>query len=174
MAAFSGDPPISFAFPSAEETSIVLDGGASVFGTYHGDGFEDLPERIPATFFKSMGFIATATLIGGALTGFTAPDSDAVEKRWPGALMGGTVIALDPARLGGAELFAAEVDRYVRDLRGTHDPLPGTDQVRVPGQLEEERAEAYRRDGIAYGEPEQASLRALAERLSLRLPWDEV
>ena len=41
---------------------------AHVLSGHQQDGIDDLIERIPAAFFKSMGLVAVATLLGGALT----------------------------------------------------------------------------------------------------------
>jgi LDH2 family malate/lactate/ureidoglycolate dehydrogenase len=151
---------------------MVLDGGANVFGSYHGPDFEDLFQRIPATFFKSMGFIAVASLLGGALTGYTLPEGDAIETRWPGAVMGGMVLAIDINKMMPGDVFREEVDRYTRDLRDTHDPIPGTDQVRLPGHIEAERTAMHRREGIQFGEQEQQTMQALHERYHIPLPWN--
>ena len=86
--------------------------------------------------------------------------------------MGGTVIALDPDVIGEGRAFRLEVDRYIRDIRDGHLPLPGTDRVYLPGHIEEERMVEYRRDGIPFGDSEQSAMRGLCERLELPLPWD--
>ncbi|MBT4099911.1 MAG: hypothetical protein HOM68_28805 [Gemmatimonadetes bacterium] len=168
----SGNPPYSFAFPGDQEPAIVVDAGAAFDSPYPEVGFEELARSFPSPFFKSMGMVAASTLIGGALTGFTSSVSDAVQERWSGAGMGGTVIALDPNVAGDGAAFFAEVDRYVRDIRDGHLPLPGTDRVHLPGHLEAERMVEYRREGIPYGEREQAGLREVGDRLGLPLPWE--
>ena len=170
----SGTPPLSFAFPAAEETPVVLDAGSSFLSPYQGEGFEDLPERIPAAIFKSMGLIAASTFLGGALTGFTGPRGDEIESRWKAARMGGMVLAIDIARVCDPVAFRHEVDRYVRGIRDGHLPVPGTDRALLPGALEAERMERWRREGIPYGEPEQAAARALSERFHVPVPWEAV
>ena len=172
-AVLSGNPPFSFALPGDREPAIVVDAGAAFDSSPFAEqeGFEQLARRFPSPFFKSIGMIAASTLIGGALTGFTSDESEAVQQRWPGAGMGGTVIALDPDAIGDGAAFRAEVDRYVRDIRDGHLPLPGTDRVCLPGHLEQERVAEYRREGIAFGEPEQAAMRAISERFDVSLPW---
>ena len=172
IVAFSGDPPLSVAIPGGDEPAIVLDGGANLFGPYHGPGYEDLFARIPSTFFKSMGFIAVSALLGGALTGFTQPEGDAIEALWPGALMGGLVIAIDPSLAASGDVFRAEVDRYIRDLRDTHQPIPGTDRIRLPGHIEEERTAKHRHDGIRFGETEQQAMQTMHEHYGIALPWN--
>jgi LDH2 family malate/lactate/ureidoglycolate dehydrogenase len=70
------------------------------------------------------------------------------------------------------EVFRTEVDRLVRDVCETYEPMPGTERPLLPGAIEEERFERHRREGIRYGENEQASARAVSERLAVSLPWD--
>ncbi len=172
-AGFSGNPPISFAIPAGEEPAMVLDAGASVLASYSGEGSEELLERLPSAFFKSMGFIAVSTLLGGAMTGFTAPAADAIQERWPGAAHGGMVQAIDLEQVVDGDLFRAEADRYSRDLRANCAPIPGTDAAWLPGATEEQRMMArYRAEGIHFGEPEQSAARALHERFDVPLPWD--
>jgi LDH2 family malate/lactate/ureidoglycolate dehydrogenase len=170
--AFTGAPPMCFAVPAGEEPPIVLDMVAHALSGYSGDEYADLPERIPAAFFKSMGLVAVATLLGGGLTGFTLPEADALLARWPGATMGGTVVAIDVASLLPAEAFRAEVDRYVRAIRESYAPLPGFDRSLLPGAVEEEVAALHREQGIRFGESEQQAARQLHEYLGVPLPWD--
>ena len=47
--------------------------------------FDDLLTRIPAAFFKSIGYGAVATILGGALAGAALPEADEVQERWPAA-----------------------------------------------------------------------------------------
>lgn len=170
----SGNPPYSFAFPTREEEPIVVDAGAAFDCPFpQAADFEAVARQFPAPFFKSMGMIAASTIIGGMLTGFTAPESDAVQRRWPGAQMGGTVIALDPDVIDDGARFRREVDRYVRDLCGGHLPVPGTDRARLPGHIEAERMASYRRHGIPLGAREQEAMRAMHERWAVPLPWDD-
>ena len=142
---YSGDPPLSIAIPGGDEPGVVVDMGASVFGHYCAqEGYADLLERVPNAFLRSVGLIAVTTLLGGALTGFTAPEADATQERWPGAGMGGMVLAIDLDQVVDADLFRAEADRYTRDLQANYTPLPGTDGVRLPGSLASRQPSAAR------------------------------
>lgn len=170
--AFSGNPPLCFAMPAGEEPAVVLDTGTNIFGAYNYPEFEDLQTRVPAAFFKSIGYIAVATLVGGALTGYTLPRGEEVEARWGAARMGGMVLAIDVAAAVDPQVFAAEADRYIRDIRETHAPLAGTDRALLPGAVEEELMATYRREGIHFGEPEQESIRAAHQQFDIPLPWD--
>lgn len=169
--AFTGAPPICFAIPSEGEPEIVMDAVAHALFGYSGEDYADLPERVPAAFFKSMGLIAVATLMGGGLTGFTLPAADGIEAQWPGARAGGMVLAIHVDSVVPHEVFSGEVDRYVRDIRETYEPLPGYDRALLPGAIEAERMAQHRRDGIPFGEEEQNAARHLHDHFGVPLPW---
>ena len=69
------------------------------------------------------------------------------------------------------EVFSGEVDRYVRDIRETYEPLPGYDRALLPGAIEAERMAQHRRDGIPFGEEEQNAARHLHDHFGVPLPW---
>ena len=170
-AGWTGAPPMSFAIPAGGEPGIVLD---MVAHAVSGEGraqVEDLLERVPATFFKSMGLVAAATLMGGALAGVTLPEADEIVARWPGANLGGLVLAIDVAGHLPAEAFNTEVDRYVGAIRDNYAPLPGYDEVLLPGHVEERIMALHRREGIRFGEHEQRAARELSQYLDVPLPW---
>ena len=154
---------------------MVLDAATNIVSGYDNltvTEREALLRKIPAAFFKSMGYTAVASLMGGALTGFTLPESNNLIQRWPGAIFGGTVLAIDLNAVVPEAVFRAEVDRMVRDVRETYQPMPGYDRALLPGAVEEELFELHRREGIRYGELEQADLRQVSKRLGIPLPWD--
>ena len=72
-AGWTGAPPMSFAIPAGGEPGIVLDMVAHAVSGESREKVEDLLERVPATFFKSMGLVAAATLMGGAWRGSPFP-----------------------------------------------------------------------------------------------------
>ncbi len=167
---YFGNPPICFAIPSGEEPPVVLDAATCILADYQrGPEFDELLSLIPAAFFKSIGYTAVASLLGGALTGFTeSPPEDTA--KWSGARLGGMVLAIDIDSMLPKAVFKAEVDRMVRDVRDTYEPMPGNDRALLPGGIEAERMEMHRREGIRYGEEEQQSARAVGQRLGVPLP----
>jgi LDH2 family malate/lactate/ureidoglycolate dehydrogenase len=170
---FFGNPPICFAIPSGEESPVVLDAATCILADdQRGPQYEALLSLIPAAFFKSIGYTAVASLLGGALAGVTLPDSDAVQSRWPHAGMGGMVLAIHVASVVPEAAFQAEVDRLARDVRDTYAPMPGTDRALLPGAIEEETLRRHRSEGIRYGEMEQEAARRVGERLRVPLPWE--
>lgn len=170
---YFGNPPICFAIPSGKEPSVVLDAATCIMADYQrGPEFDELLTKIPAAFFKSIGYTAVASLLGGGLTGFTLPEADKLTERWKGARMGGMVLAIHVNSVVPEEVFRAETDRLVRDVRETYDPMPGSDSALLPGAIEAERLQLHRRGGIRYGESEQESAKAASARLGVPLPWD--
>ena len=136
-----------------------------------GPEFEALFSLIPAAFFKSIGYGAVATLLGGALTGFTL--SDETWSTYSAARMGGMVLAIDIETVVPAAVFGAESDRLARDIRSHYKPMPGNDEALLPGAVEEQIFALHRAEGIRYGEMEQEHARAASARLGVPLPWEE-
>lgn len=170
---YFGNPPICFAIPSGKEPSVVLDAATCIMADYQrGPEFDELLTKIPAAFFKSIGYGAVASLLGGGLTGFTLPEADKLTERWKGARMGGMVLAIHVNSVVPEEVFRAETDRLVRDVRETYEPMPGTDRALLSGAIEEERLQLHRKEGIRYGEMEHESAKAVSQRLGVPLPWD--
>jgi LDH2 family malate/lactate/ureidoglycolate dehydrogenase len=167
---YFGNPPICFAIPGAEEPPVVLDAATCILADYQrGPEFEALFSMIPAAFFKSVGYGAVASLLGGGLTGFT--ESDESWQRWSAARHGGMVLAINIASVVPESLFRAETDRLARDVKTHYRPMPGTDRALLPGAIEEEIFAKHRAEGIRYGEMEQGHIKAASERLGVPLPW---
>lgn len=168
---YFGNPPICFAIPAGDEPPVVLDAATCILAdNQRGPEYEALFSMIPAAFFKSIGYGAVATLMGGGLTGFTL--SDESWQRWPAARHGGMVLAIDIESVVPEALFRAETDRLARDVQTHYRPMPGNDRARLPGAVEEEIFAQHRRDGIRYGEMEQENARAVSARLGVPLPWE--
>jgi len=60
------------------------------------------------------------------------------------------------------------MDRLVRQLRSA-PPGPGTDRIRVPGDVERETETSRRRSGIPLGPEVVEALRTLGDRY--QVPW---
>ncbi|MBT6145282.1 MAG: hypothetical protein HOH74_07635, partial [Gemmatimonadetes bacterium] len=171
--AFFGNPPICFAIPGRDSPGVVLDAATRILADYQlGPQFEALIPQIPAAFFKSVGYTAVAALLGGGLAGVTVVD-DEVAARWPRARNGGMILAIDIDAAVDLDAFHDEVDRMVRDVAQTQAPFPGHDRALLPGAIEAEHMEQYRREGIPFGEMEQGAVRSVSERLGIRPPWEE-
>ena len=170
---YFGNPPICFAIPAKDGPPMVLDAATRILPDYQiGAEFDHLLELIPAAFFKSMGYTAVAGLLGGALSGYTLPECEQVRSRWPEGYRGGMVLAIRVNAVLPEDVFGTEVDRMGKDVQRTYEPMPGTDRALLPGAIEEERFETYRREGVPYGEKEQEAARAVCDRLGVPLPWN--
>lgn len=172
--AFTGAPAMSFGMPGGEECPIVLDMVSHALSEYRGEEHADLPGRIPGAFFKSVGLVATSTLLGGALTGTSLPAAEAIHGKWPGARNGGTLVAIDPAALGvPRSALEEETDRYARHIKENYAPLPGFDEVMLPGEKEARSEADYRAGGIRFGKREREAAREMSDYLDVPLPWQE-
>ena len=170
---YFGNPPLCFAIPGGTDyPPLVLDGATCILAdNQRGPEFEALFSMIPAAFFKSFGYGAVATLLGGALTGFTL--SDETWGTYSAARMGGMVLAIDIETVVPRAVFGDESDRLARDIRTHYKPMPGNHEALLPGAVEERIFALHRAEGIRYGEMEQESARAASARLGVPLPWEE-
>jgi len=168
---YFGNPPICFAVPGQDGPPVVLDAATCILAdNQRGPEYEALFSMIPAAFFKSIGYGAVASLMGGGLTGFTL--SDEIRQRWPNARNGGMVLAIHIDSVVPEKVFRTEVDRMTHDIGATYTPMPGHDRSLLPGAIEEEILAKHRREGIRYGEMEQNNAREASQRLGVSLPWD--
>jgi LDH2 family malate/lactate/ureidoglycolate dehydrogenase len=184
-----GTNPIAVAVPAGEEAPVVLDIATTVvsYGTvknYRMQG-RQMPEGwmvntkdgtpltdparssegvlLPIGGYKGSGLALVLGLLAGPLNGaafgrgvfdFNFNDADAQNT-------GHFIIALDVKRFTPLDVFKAEMDRHLRDLR-TSKPLPGFDAVRLPG----EQRRARRADRSANGIPMPRELRTQLDALA--------
>jgi LDH2 family malate/lactate/ureidoglycolate dehydrogenase len=81
--------------------------------------------------------------------------------------VGHLLIAIDIARFTPLGDFTARMDRLIEQIAAA--PLaPGADAVKLPGQLEWERAQARLRDGVPIDAERLGELRAVADALDVR------
>ncbi len=94
---------------------------------------------------KGFGLAVVCELLGGALTGGGTWHSDDRSKKrvWNGML----TILVDPARMGTADVFAAETTAFIEFLRKS-PPAPGVDRLRIAGEPERETRARREKDGI--------------------------
>jgi LDH2 family malate/lactate/ureidoglycolate dehydrogenase len=81
-AAHYGNPPLCFGLPGQEGPPVVLDVATCILADYQrGEEIEAIEEQIPAAFFKSMGYTAIATLLGGAFVGQGSDRAQAIHEK---------------------------------------------------------------------------------------------
>jgi LDH2 family malate/lactate/ureidoglycolate dehydrogenase len=168
-----GWPPFCFGMPAGNEPAVVLDAGAPVMAGNFNDGdFEEIMGKIPAAVFKGVGLSAVANLLGAGLTGINVPEVRQLRERWREAKSGSMVLAIHIGSVVPEEVFHAESDQMVREVRDLYEPVPGFDRSLMPGAIEEETMQLHLREGIRYGDIEQQETRKVGERLGIGLPWE--
>ena len=85
-AMYYGNPPLSFGLPSASEPPVVLDAATCIMADYwRGPEYEALETLIPAAFFKSMGYTAVASALGGVFVGLADEACRETKRKYPSA-----------------------------------------------------------------------------------------
>lgn len=159
--ALMGTNPIAIAIPAGKEAPVVLDIATSVssFGNIrqhlvtgeplkegwvvHSKTGEPIidPKKVkegvllPIGGHKGSGLALMIGLLAGVLNG-AAFGRDVIDVTKPGkepTNTGQFVVALDVSRFIAPEVFAAEMDRHLKDLSSS-PTLPGFDSIRLPGQ----------------------------------------
>jgi LDH2 family malate/lactate/ureidoglycolate dehydrogenase len=184
-----GTNPLAIAIPAGAQAPVVLDIATTVvsYGTvknYRLQG-KEMPEGwmvsnrdggpvtdpgrsaegllLPIGGHKGSGLALVLGLLAGTLNGAAfgrdVVDFNADEKS-PGDT-GHFIIALDIARFIPLAIFTAEVDRHLRDLRGSKT-LPGFDAIRLPGEERRRR----RADRVQNGVPMPQELIVQLDRLA--------
>lgn len=171
-AAHYGNPPLCFGLPSGSEPPVVLDVATCILADYQrGEEFEALEEVIPAAFFKSMGYTAIATALGGAFVGQATERAAQILEQWPSARLGAMVWLMDASLFVPGDMFRGAVDDMVRMAREQLIPLRGYDEATLPGTMEHRLEAAYRDEGIRMGSTEIERLTQLATELGIATPW---
>lgn len=165
-----GTEPISIGVPAGVEKPIILDMATSVaaYGKIQAaaregksipEGWaltkEGLPTTDPNNFYSLIPFggakgyclavmiDALACFFSGAATGTKVGWNPSGELEHSGACM----ILIDPAAFRPIEDFKANVDWFIRDFKGSAR-APGVDEIYMPGEIELNKLEDYRVNGI--------------------------
>ena len=193
--ALLGTNPIAVAIPAGNEAPVVLDIATSVASngairSYAAEG-RPLPEGwvisredgkpitdgrrlaegmfVPIGTYKGSGLAIVLGLLGGPLNraafGRDVKDVNAEQVRETNT--GHFVIALDVARFVAPDVFAAEVNRHVRDLASSKK-LPGVDDIRIPGQGRLERRTDRQKNGVPLAPSLLKQLDEVARSLKIK------
>jgi L-2-hydroxycarboxylate dehydrogenase (NAD+) len=187
-----GTNPLGVGIPAGEEPPVVLDFATTVvsYGTVKSYALEGrtMPEGwmvsradgapmtdpgrsnegmlLPIGGHKGSGLALVLGLLAGPLNraafGRDVVDFNADDESETNT--GHFILALDIARFLPLAEFKAEIDRHVRDLRGSAR-LPGVDRIRLPG----DRRHALRQQRLREGIPVSAALRARLDDLAREL-----
>jgi L-2-hydroxycarboxylate dehydrogenase (NAD+) len=188
-----GTNPIAFAVPAGEEAPVVLDIATSIssYGYVRDYALQGKPmpegwvidragkpitdasrategTLLPIGGYKGSGLALIIGLLAGVLNG-AAFGKDVREfgtDTNQEANTGQFVIALDVARFLPFDTFTAEIDRHVRDLRGSAR-LPGFDTIRLPGEARRQRTRERTQNGVELTDALLKQLDQLAADLKL-------
>ena len=171
-AATYGNPPLCFGFPGEEGAPVVLDGATCILADYQrGEDFEKLESQIPAAFFKSIGYTAIGTLLGGAFVGLADKRAVSIKERWPAARLGGLVVVMDLGLFTKSEEVSRGVDEMNRLAAEEMVPVSGYQETTLPGTIEYRNTKEYKRDGIPIGIQDLNRLQECGNNLGVELPW---
>lgn len=189
-----GTNPLAVAVPAGVEPAVVLDIATSVvsYGTIKNHRLQNKPLApdwmvdpetgeavidphkslhallLPLGGYKGAGLALILGLLGGTLNGafFGRDCVDFNLEPDKVTNTGQFVIAIDVSRFQPYDHFVAEVDRHIRDMRGSK-PLPGHGPVRLPGEYRAKRRAERLRDGLALPVELVAQLDKLAAELAI-------
>jgi LDH2 family malate/lactate/ureidoglycolate dehydrogenase len=193
--ALMGTNPIAVAIPAGQEAPVVLDIATSVssFGNIrqhvvtgeplqegwvvHSKTGEPIldPSKVeegvllPIGGHKGSGLALVIGLLAGVLNGASF-GRDVVDLAKPGKAPTNTgqfVIALDVSRFIAPEVFAAEMDRHLKDLASS-PRLPGFDSIRLPGADRRKRRADRGANGVQLPPALVRQLDALAASLKVQ------
>jgi LDH2 family malate/lactate/ureidoglycolate dehydrogenase len=189
-----GTNPLAIGIPCGEVPPVVLDMATTVvsYGTVknyalHGrtmppdwlisrvDGQPLTDPRranegvlLPIGGHKGSGLALVLGLLGGPLNraafGRDVIDFNADQSSETNT--GHFIVALDVSRFLPPEIFAAEVNRHLDDLRNS-ERLPGAGPIRIPGDQRAMRRRERRENGVPIPEPLQVQLDGLAKTLGI-------
>jgi L-2-hydroxycarboxylate dehydrogenase (NAD+) len=190
-----GTNPIAIAIPAGEEAPVVLDIATTVvsYGTVKnyrlrgkempqgwmvstkdGRPLTDPSESAqgvlnPIGGYKGSGLALVLGILAGPLNG-AAFGRDVLDFNYDdehACNTGHFILALDVARFTPLADFKAEIDRHLRDLRGSR-ALPGFDAVRLPGHERRRRRADRVENGVPMPRELLTQLDQLAGELGIR------
>jgi LDH2 family malate/lactate/ureidoglycolate dehydrogenase len=190
-----GTNPLAVAIPAGDEAPVVLDIATSIvsYGTIKNHRLQNKPFPpdwmvdaesgaaitdpaqgghgllLPMGGYKGSGLAIVLGILGGVLNGaafgkdvvdFNADDASATNT-------GHFIVALDVTRFTPIDVFKAEMDRHLRDLRASK-LLPGFDAIRLPGEERRRRRDDRVRNGVPISAELMAKLDALAGEMGVK------
>jgi len=123
---------------------------------------------LPASGARGYGLAFLSSVLAGPLVGGRMP----IHKTWSIAADGSEHVfyCLDIRQFVEPDVFYDEVEAAITDIRAL-PPAEGFDRVRIPGELEWERAEQWKREGIPVHPDHAGKLEELARSMNLTVPW---
>lgn len=183
--------PLAWGIPTRSGAPIVLDMSCAKtsWGKVHTLGMYGLPlpagwalddagqettdpgaakTLLPAAGARGYGLALVAGVLAGPLVGRKMPLH---KNRSPWIEASEHFFyAIDIAQFGEEDRFYNEIEATTNDIHGLL-PEDGVDKVRLPGELEWERAQAWKEDGIPLHRDHVAALGEVAATYKFDVPW---
>jgi LDH2 family malate/lactate/ureidoglycolate dehydrogenase len=123
---------------------------------------------LPAAGARGYGLAFVSSVLAGTLVGGRMP----FHKNRSPAADGSEhfFYAIDLSQFVDPDKYDAEIEATIADIRGLA-PIEGFDKVRLPGELEWERAERWKVEGIPIHRDHANRLEETAKALKIELPW---
>src|SRR5262249_53965079 len=102
---------------------------------------------LPFGLHKGGGLAVICDLLAGALTGGRTHSPRTIKKTGTDIINNMLSVIIDPAAMGGSDLFEDEVDTFIGWVKSAR-PQNGVDEVLVPGEPERARRADRERNGI--------------------------
>jgi LDH2 family malate/lactate/ureidoglycolate dehydrogenase len=123
---------------------------------------------LPAAGARGYGLALLCSVLAGPLVGGKMPihKTRGVEQEGSEHFF----YAIDITKFGDPDAFYDELEQSLAEIRAL-PPAKGFDKVRVPGELEWERAELWRGQGIPLHRDHLRDLAEIAESMKFSVPW---
>jgi len=123
---------------------------------------------LPAAGARGYGLAFLCSILAGPLVGGKMP----LHKTRASEVEGSEhfFYAIDIAQFGELDSYYDEIEKTAADIQGLATQ-PGFDRVRLPGELEWERATRWQRDGIPLHRDHVRELGETAAKLKIAVPW---
>lgn len=123
---------------------------------------------LPAAGARGYGLAILSSILAGTLVGGKMPihKTRGVEAEGSEHFF----YAIDISKFTDLDTYYAEMDQSLADIRAL-PPAPGFDRVRIPGELEAERAAQWAETGIPLHREPLQELADLAAKYKIPLPW---
>ena len=154
--------PMSIAFPAGQQPPLVMDMGGTVIPFD-----EELFNRLPTTFFKTMALTSVIRGLGGVFAGIYKEGY--VDPQWE-SNQGAFIAAINVSHFMPIDEFKDEMDRFINEARNTK-PLPGMKRPELAGGNEWLWDKENTENGIPIGEGHQLALQEEADKLGVETPF---
>lgn len=125
---------------------------------------------LPAAGARGYGLAFLSSVLAGPLVGGKMPihKTRGVEQEGSEHFF----YCLDISKFVDPEVFYVELEQSIADIRSL-PPAAGFDRVRLPGELEWERAERWAKEGIPLHRSHLNDLAEVAQSMKISVPWEQ-